>query len=188
MNELSLHILDICQNSISANASLIEIKIQEIIDANTYTIEISDDGHGMNAKTLSQVSDPFFTTRTTRKVGLGISLFKMACELTGGTFSITSKETIGTSIKAIFKHDHVDRAPLGDIEETLTVLLMNEAGIDIRYVHTYNHQTYYFDSREVKQILGDVPITDYNVILWIKNNIKEGLLSIQKEEKNEVSR
>ncbi|MEC9485751.1 MAG: ATP-binding protein [Candidatus Izemoplasma sp.] len=182
MNELSLHILDICENSISANASLIEITIEESTTQNTYTITITDDGHGMNKKTLSQVSDPFFTTRTTRKVGLGISLFKLACELTGGTFQIDSIEKEGTLIKAEFVRDHINRAPVGDIEETLTVLLMNDAGIDIRYVHMIDHQTYYFDSREVKQILNDVPITDYNVILWIKNNIKEGLLSIQKEE------
>ncbi len=182
MNELSLHILDICENSISANASLIEITIEENTKNNTYTITITDDGHGMNKKTLSQVSDPFFTTRTTRKVGLGISLFKLACELTGGTFQIDSIEHEGTLIKAEFVRDHVDRAPLGDIEDTLTVLLMNESGIDIRYVHIVDNQRYYFDSREVKQVLDDVPITDYNVILWIKNTIKEGLLSIQKEE------
>ena len=182
MNELSLHILDICQNSIKASATLIEIIINENILDNTFEIIIRDNGVGMNEKTLSQVSDPFFTTRTTRKVGLGVSLYKMACEMTDGQFEIKSEEGAGTSITANFTHDHIDRAPLGEIDETLAILIMNENNIDIYYKHTFNKKVYIFDTREVKQVLDDIPITDYNVILWIKDNIKVGLEDIQKEE------
>jgi signal transduction histidine kinase len=143
MNELSLHILDICQNSIKANATLIEIDVIDNAAANTYTIIIKDNGKGMDGKTLSQVSDPFYTTRTTRKVGLGISLFKMACEQAEGTFEITSKVNSGTVIKAVFQNNHIDRAPLGDIEETLVILLLNEANIDI-YINMFVTQKHMF--------------------------------------------
>ncbi len=182
MNELSLHILDICQNSIKADAKLIEIIIDEQPKQNLYSITIHDNGSGMNEKTLSEVSDPFFTTRTTRKVGLGVSLFKMAAEMTNGTFSVKSEEGKGTSIIATFTHDHLDRAPLGEIDETLSILILNEKNIDIYYKHIYNNKEYVFDTREVKQVLGDVPIKDYSVILWIKNNIIEGIQEILKEE------
>jgi len=182
MNELSLHILDICQNSIKANATLIEIIIEENIKNNKYSISIHDNGCGMTEKTLSSVADPFFTTRTTRDVGLGISLFKMAAELTEGHLKIESKLDYGTSVNTVFGHDHIDRAPLGKIEDTISILVLNEADIDIYYKHIYNEKEYVFDTREIKKVLDGIPFTDYNVIMWIKNNIKEGINDIQKEE------
>ena len=182
MNELSLHILDICQNSIKANATLIEIVVEEDTTANLFRITIHDNGHGMSEKTLSEVADPFFTTRTTRSVGLGVSLYKMAAEMAGGYLQITSTLNEGTSVITEFEHDHIDRAPLGAIEDTLAILIMNEAGIDIYYKHDFNKQEYVFDTREVKQVLDGIPLTDYDVILWVKNNIKEGIMTIHKEE------
>ena len=122
MNELSLHILDIVQNSLKANAKLIEITINENSKDDSYTIIISDNGHGMDEKTLTQVSDPFYTTRTTRKVGMGTSLFKMAAELCDGTFHIQSTVGVGTKVTASFVKSHVNRAPLGAIEDTITIL------------------------------------------------------------------
>lgn len=182
LNELSLHILDICQNSIKANATLISILVHENISKNIFKVTIKDDGCGMNQKTLSEVTDPFFTTRTTRKVGLGISLFKMAAEMTNGKFIVTSALDKGTSVIANFKHDHIDRAPLGKIEETLMILILNELEIDIYYEHIFNKKTYIFDTREIKKVLSGIPFTGYEVMLWIKNNIKEGILDIHKEE------
>jgi len=182
MNELSLHILDICQNSIKANSSLIKIIVNEDIQNNVFEIIIEDNGCGMNAKTLSEVADPFFTTRTTRKVGLGISLFKMAAEMSGGMFKIDSIESKGTYVKATFQHNHIDRAPLGNIAETISILVLNEANIDIYYEHKYDIRTYIFDTREVKKVLDGIPFTNYEIITWIKNNIKEGILDIHKEE------
>jgi len=182
MNELSLHILDICQNSIKANASLIEIDIDEDTNLNKFTIIIKDNGHGMNAKTLSGVADPFYTTRTTRKVGLGISLFKMAAELTDGSLKIVSEVEKGTSVIAEFTHNHIDRAPLGDMAETLIILILNEAGVDILYHHKFNNNEYLFDTREIKTVLDGIPLTESGVILWIKNNINDGITTIHKEE------
>jgi len=182
MNELSLHILDICQNSIKANASLIKIIITENIINNIYKIEIIDNGSGMDKKTLSQVADPFFTTRTTRKVGLGISLFKMAAEMTEGSLEIASTINEGTKVTTIFQNDHIDRAPLGDIEDTLSILILNENMIDIYYKHIFNDNIYIFDTREIRKVLDGIPFTDYNVIMWIKNNIQEGIINIRKEE------
>ena len=153
MNELSLHILDIVQNSIKANATLVKIIIKEDRVNNVYTIIIEDNGHGMNEKTLSEVDDPFFTTRTTRKVGMGVSLFKMACEMTEGSFKIESKVDEGTKVTAIFKNDHIDRAPLGSIEETISILILNDKNIDIYYEHIVDNKEYVFDTREVKKVL-----------------------------------
>lgn len=182
MNELSLHILDICQNSIKANATLIQISILEDLSSNLFLIQIEDNGKGMNQTTLSQVSDPFYTTRTTRKVGLGISLFKMAAEMAGGEFNITSTEGQGTCVTATFEHNHIDRAPLGNIEDTLMILMLNEAGIDIRYEHKYNDLTYVFDTKEIKDVLGDIPLSNHDVVLWIKEHINQGMTTIYKEE------
>lgn len=182
MNELSLHILDICQNSIKADSSLVEITINEDIKMNKFEIYIKDNGKGMDERTLSEVSDPFFTTRTTRKVGLGISLFKMAAELSDGSFTIESAVGVGTIVHAVFSHNHVNRAPLGVIEDTISILCLNETNIDIIYTHNFNNKSYVFSTIEVKEILDGIPFTDYNVILWIKNNIKDGIASIKKEE------
>lgn len=181
MNELSLHILDVCQNSIDANASLISIAIEEDIINDYYKIFIGDNGKGMSKKTLSQVSDPFFTTRTTRKVGLGIPMFKMAAEMCDGNFNIDSFLEKGTVVSATFKHSHIDRAPLGDIAETLTILILNERKIDVYYEHIFNGKKYIFDTREIKKVLDGIPFTDYSVIMWIKDNINNGISSLQKE-------
>ena len=182
MNELSLHILDIVQNSIKANAKLVEIIINEQDSKDCYTISIGDDGHGMDAKTLTEVSDPFFTTRTTRKVGMGTSLFKMAAELCEGNFTIESTVDVGTKVTATFVKSHIDRAPLGAIDETITILMLNDSNIDIYYKHTVNDKEYIFDTREVRQVLDGIPFTDYNVIEWVKNNIRDGINSITEEE------
>ncbi len=182
MNELSLHILDICQNSIKANANIIEIIINEDHKNNLYQIIIHDNGCGMNEKTLSEVSDPFYTTRTTRKVGLGVSLFKMAAELTDGSFEIKSELKKGTSVIATFVNNHINRAPLGKIEESIMILALNEAEIDIYYEHNINQKQYVFDTRKIREVLEGIPFTNYDVIIWMKNNIKQGINEINKEE------
>jgi len=182
MNELSLHILDIVQNSIKANATLVEIIINEQDKLDTYSITIKDNGHGMDKRTLSEVSDPFFTTRTTRKVGMGTSLFKMAAEMCEGSFTIDSEVNVGTTVTANFRKSHIDRAPLGAIDETITILMLNDNEIDIYYKHIVNEKDYIFDTKEVRQVLDGIPFTDYNVIEWVKNNIKDGINTITEEE------
>ena len=182
MNELSLHILDVVQNSIKANATLVQIVIKEDRLNDLYTITIIDNGHGMDKSTLSTVSDPFFTTRTTRKVGMGVSLFKMAAEMTEGSFTIESEPNVGTTVTAVFGNSHIDRAPLGEIADTISILILNEQCIDIYYEHIVANSSYVFDTREIKKVLDGIPFTNYDVMMWIKNNIKDGIDTIIEEE------
>ncbi len=179
MTELSLHILDIVQNSISAEANKIEIRIEEDIPNNRYVITISDNGRGMDEETLSHVTDPFFTTRTTRKVGVGISLFQQNAELTGGNLSIDSVVGKGTKVTAIFGYNHIDRLPLGDMAGTMTLLI--GANPKIRFI--YNHITplsdFEFDTIEVLEELGKVPINHPDILKVLKEMIKENLELIE---------
>ncbi len=176
MTELSLHILDICQNSVKANASIIEISIVE--QNNIMTITIKDDGDGMDKKTLEKVMDPFFTTRTTRSVGLGISLFKMASELTGGTLEIESKINVGTILKATFTINHIDLAPLGAIEDTIFTLLLQD--VDLIFTYVVDQKKYIFSTLEIKEVIPDVSYNDPLIINWVKDNIINGIKGVVK--------
>ena len=178
MKELALHILDIAQNSIRAEATVIEITIREQIKKDLMIIEIKDNGRGMNLETLQKVEDPFFTTRNTRKVGLGISLLKAAALQCEGDFKIQSNEGKGTTLTASFKHSHIDRVPLGYIEDTLITLLMIDKEIDYIYTHYYNNNKFYLNTKEIKKILQELPITDISVIDWLKEHIKNGIMNI----------
>lgn len=148
MEDLSLHILDIAENSISASAKRIEIRIDEDEGRDLLNIEIKDDGNGMDEQTLQKVLDPFFTTRTTRRVGLGLSLLAQATRESDGTIELDSKPGKGTTIKASFRYSHLDRKPLGDIDETLRILVVGHPGIDFLYEHRKNDSIYRFDTRE----------------------------------------
>src|SRR5690554_5477717 len=134
MEDLSLFILDITQNSISANSSLIKIKLYE--DGTTLTLVIEDDGKGIEPSILLKVADPFYTTRTTRKVGMGLSLLKAAAEGCGGDFEIKSQLGKGTVVQTSFKLDHIDCPPLGKMDETLTTLIICNPDIDFVYEHS----------------------------------------------------
>lgn len=178
MKELALHILDIAQNSIRAKATIIEITIWEDVKEDIFKIEIKDNGAGMDNETLKTVEDPFFTTRTTRKIGLGISLLKTAALQAEGSFNIQSKVGEGTILTIIFKHSHIDRAPLGNMIDTIITLLMLENNTDYIYTHYYNHNKFYLNTIEIKEVLKDLPITDINVIDWLRGYIKDGLENI----------
>ncbi|MCX7706798.1 MAG: ATP-binding protein, partial [Anaerolineae bacterium] len=134
MRELSLHILDALQNSLEAGATLVELTVDEDLAADRLTIVIRDNGRGMDEATLARVTDPFFTTRKTRHVGLGIPLFKAATERCNGDFVITSAPGKGTTLEATFQHSHIDRAPLGDMVGTLLSFILGGT-CDVRYVH-----------------------------------------------------
>ncbi len=178
MKELSLHILDLVQNSIRAEATLVEICITESIEKNLLEIEINDNGKGMPHEILDKASDPFFTSRTTRDVGLGIPLFKQMAEHCNGNISLISEEGIGTRLISTFEINHIDRQPLGDIEGVLVLLLV--ANPSVRFVYT--HQTisgkYVFDTLEIKNILGNSTINDSGIIKFIKEMIRENLVDI----------
>lgn len=175
MKELSLHILDIAKNSVKAKASLIEIYVNEDFNKNLLTIEIKDDGCGMSKEFLATVKDPFSTTRTTRKVGLGIPLFEAACVQCGGELNITSEVGVGTTLTATFELDSIDRAPIGDMAGTMQTLISGSPTIEFIYQHTKNSKTFSLDTRELKTVLGDVPLDTPEVLMWIDGYINEGL-------------
>ncbi len=173
MRELSLNILDVAQNSISAGAGLVEIIICESTRENTMSIEIRDDGCGMDEEMLMNVQDPFFTTRTTRKVGMGIPLFKMAAEMTGGSFEIKSAVGKGTCVRADFRTDNVDFTPLGDIDSTVVTLVTMNTGIDFAYTLKVDDGEFTLSTVQLKELLGDVPLDIPEVVMWIKDYLKE---------------
>lgn len=173
MRELSLNILDIAQNSITAGASLITIEIAEDTATKTLLIGIYDNGKGMSEEQVRSVIDPFFTTRTTRKVGMGIPLFKMAAEQTGGSLQIKSELGVGTEVRATFKTDSVDFTPLGDVAATVQMLISMNTDRDFIYRRSVDGRDFTLDTREVKEILGDVPLDAYEVSQWLIEFINE---------------
>ena len=179
MKELSLNILDITYNSIKAKASKIEISISENTVDNLIGITISDNGCGMDADFLSQVTDPFITTRTTRKVGLGIPLFKQSAEDTGGKFSIESEVGKGTTVRASFGLDHLDRAPIGDMSSTMMSLIQANDQVHFVYCHSTDKGTFVFDTDELHEQLGEIPLSEPSILNWIYEYIKENLDDIQ---------
>lgn len=181
MKELSLHILDIAQNSIKAEAEMLRIAIIENIMEDQLTIKIKDDGIGMDSDTVMKVVDPFYTTRTTRKVGLGIPLFKSSAEQCEGYFNINSQIGKGTEIIAVFKHSHIDRVPLGNMPETIITILNGCDDIDLIYTHDYNGHIFTLNSKEIKKLLDGVPISNNDVIRWLRDYVAEGLTEIYSE-------
>lgn len=179
MKELSLNILDITYNSIKAKASVIEISVSESVLKNLVEIEIKDNGCGMDEEFLAQVTDPFVTTRTTRKVGLGIPLFKQSAEDTGGSFSITSKVGEGTVVYASFQLDHLDRVPIGDMSSTMVSLIQANDQIRFLYRHATDSGAFVLDTDDLHAQLGDVPLSEPAVLSWIGEYINENLDDIQ---------
>jgi signal transduction histidine kinase len=181
MRELSLHILDIAQNSITANANEIRIAIIEDIENDKLIIRVKDDGKGMDKATLEKVVDPFYTTRTTRKVGLGLSLFKASAENCNGKFEITSELGVGTEIDAEFQYSHIDRVPLGNMAETIITIIQSNINIDLIYTHCYNHKKFALNTKDIKKTLGDLPINNMDVLIWLRGYITEALSEIASE-------
>ena len=174
MKELSLNILDITENSVKAGATLTEISIIE--NGDTLTIVIKDDGCGMSYEILKTVENPFYTTRITRKVGLGIPLLKMAAEQTGGSVKIVSNTNVathGTTVTANFFKNHLDFTPLGDIKETIVTLIQGHPDTDFLFIHQTQLGEVKLDTRELRAVLEGVPLDTYEVIVWIKEYLNE---------------
>ena len=172
MRELSLNVMDIVQNSLVAGASLVAVIVCE--DDVNLTIIIEDNGKGMDAETLARVQSPFYTTRTTRSVGLGIPLYKMACEMTGGSLELSSSPGVGTKLKALFIKGHIDMVPLGDISQTIQLLVTCNPEVDFVYTRTLHNRSYTMDTREMRDVLGeDVPLSSPEVSLWLKEYLGE---------------
>ncbi len=191
MKELSLNILDITENSVKAGASVTSIIVEE--KGNTLTLTIEDDGKGMSEEILRGVTDPFYTTRTTRKVGLGLPLLKLAAEQSGGEMSIQSTsieddpENHGTKVTAKFYKDSIDFTPLGDVVSTVLTLIQGHPDTDFYFRHSSEDSgqqdfSVELDTRELREVLGgDVPLNDYEVIKWI-----EGYLSEQYQDPGDI--
>lgn len=180
MKDIAEHILDITQNSISAKATLIEIKIHQSVAENYYQLIIIDNGVGMDKETLQKVINPFYTSRTTRKVGMGIPLLKQNVEITGGNFTIQSKLGEGTMIHAHFVLDSYDLIPEGDIAGSVVLTIVMNPDLDFIFEYASDRANYVFDTRKIKEVLGGVPITNSKIrkylIEMIEENIKETLL------------
>jgi len=173
LREISLHIIDIAENGIAAGADLIEIKISELRLKNLLEITIRDNGRGIPPELINRVTDPFFTTRTTRRVGLGLSLLKDATKRCGGGFNIASREGKGTKISASFELDHIDLAPIGDLAGSIMCLIMGNPGVDFIYTHEYNRRSFTIDTRDIRKKLDGVPINRPEVLRFIEDVIKE---------------
>lgn len=186
MKELSLNILDVVENSISAGASLIKIGIFADSAKDRLTISIEDDGSGISKDKLQQIEDPFYTTRTTREVGLGIPLFKMAAINAGGNFRIESQTDKGTSVHAEFALSHIDRMPLGNITDTLHSLIVTNPNMDFYYRYQIDDKGFTLDTREFRKILQGIPLNSAEISLYIKEYLTENKNAVDKNFKFNV--
>ena len=175
MRELALHILDIAENSISAGATEIKIYINEDLKDDKLIIHIKDNGKGMDPETLAIVTDPFVTSRTTRKVGLGIPFFKAAAEACEGKLTIQSKPNVGTKVAVQFKHSHIDRMPLGDLTGTLLTLIIGSPEINWIFDYRYNGHQFIFDNQPIKDTLDGVPLSEPAVMRFIREMLESGI-------------
>jgi len=171
MEDFSLHILDIAENSIRAGATLIKIRIEEDVDNNLLLITISDNGKGMDEEMLKKATDPFFTTKGTRRIGLGLPLLAQAARESMGDFRITSEKGRGTVIEARFQYNHIDRKPIGDMTQTLIVLITANPDIDFLYEQINNRGHRVIDTREIKKSTGNEPVSLQKLIKIIRNTL-----------------
>ena len=181
MTELSLNILDIAENSVKAGAALTEITVAAESDANLLEIIIRDNGCGMTKEQVNKVIDPFYTTRTTRKVGLGVPFFKESAEAAGGNFSIVSEVGVGTTVKASYELDNIDRMPMGDLTATIHTLVTMHEDMDFLFTYKVNENEFRLDTRELREILGDISFKEYEVSQYIKDYLKENITSVTGE-------
>lgn len=179
MQELSLHLLDIAQNGIKAAADLICISICQDRTTQTMILTVEDNGCGMDEATLAQVQSPFFTTRTTRPVGLGVPFFQMSAQMTGGSFEVESTVGEGTLFRATYHTDHIDCLPLGDIVTTIVTLISMNPTINFCYRYEVDGKAFLFDTREAKQLLEGVPIDSPDVVAFLHDYLTDQIHQIE---------
>jgi anti-sigma regulatory factor (Ser/Thr protein kinase) len=190
MRELSLHILDALENAVEAGASRVTARIEEDPERDLLRIEIADNGKGIPKEMIEKVINPFFTTRTTRHVGLGIPLFAAAARRCDGDLDIESEPGKGTKLIATFRASHIDRAPLGDLPSALLAILLSDRPVDIDYSHRIGGEEFRFDSSEIREELGEVPLSHPRVRGWLFDLLREGetsLCAAAPEERRAVS-
>lgn len=174
MTELSLHILDLVQNAVEAGAHRVEIVISEDSKKDFLCLEVKDDGRGMTEEEISRVLDPFYTTRRTRHVGLGLPLLQEACRRCEGDLTIRSRPGEGTTVRAWFKRSHIDRAPLGDVPAALMTALFSSRPMDWSFVHRVDGREFRVDTAEMRKELAEIPLTHPRLRTWLKEYLKEG--------------
>jgi hypothetical protein len=180
MKEISLHLLDIAENSVAAQSKNISVHVHEDQFHDLLTVCVIDDGRGMDAATVQQVQDPFYTTRTTRNVGLGIPLLKLAAEQAEGSFSLQSEPGKGAWVEAEFRHSHIDRMPLGDLASTFLTLLISHPQMDWTFLYRVTDKNkksrdFLFESAELKSELGDISLTEPEVLTFLRGIFEEGI-------------
>ncbi len=180
MRELALHIMDIAENGIGAGADCIHILVDESLGENRLKIEIKDNGNGIPPDMLDKVIDPFVTSRTTRRVGLGLSLFKAAAERCEGEFAIESEPDKGTQTRGTFQYDHIDRAPVGDMAGTISMLIMGNSNVDFVYTHIVDGADFSLDTREFRDD-PDISLSDPSVIFQLTQSIRSELSKLKRE-------
>lgn len=173
--------MDIAQNSIRAGASCIGIAVEENLTKDELTITVEDDGCGMDEATLKRIRDPFFTSRTVRKVGLGIPLLQQNAERTGGDVDIRSLPGKGTVLKARFVHSHLDRPPLGNLAETICLLIAANPTIEFSFTRSSGKGSFGLDTRELKQMLEGTPLNDPEILNGVREMIEENEKEITEE-------
>jgi anti-sigma regulatory factor (Ser/Thr protein kinase) len=178
MLELAMHILDIAENSVRAGATAVTIDIHEDEAADSLVMEITDNGKGMDEDEITKALDPFYTTKKVRRIGLGLPMLKEACRLCDGAFSIESSRIGGTKVTARFRHSHIDRQPLGNMASTLLMLITGNPDMDFVYTHRKNGATFSVNTRIIKDTIEDVPVTNPEIIRFIRTMIDEGLKEI----------
>lgn len=173
MEDLSLHILDIAENSIAANADKIEIRIEEDMKKDLLSIEVIDNGVGMDKETLERATDPFYTSKTVRRFGFGLSLLSEAAKAANGHFSVQSIKGEGTIVKADFQHSHIDRQPLGDIGQTIITLVIGNPDIDFVFEHKINNHTCSIDTRQIRTQLQSMPLNSLAGIKLLRQKLEK---------------
>jgi hypothetical protein len=190
MREIALHLVDLAENSISADARTVHISIREDFRTNKLIATVEDDGKGMNEEAIRQVTDPFYTSRTTRKVGLGIPLFKASAEACGGAMKIASRPGSGTRIEATFQHSHIDRMPLGDLPTTFTNLALTHPEVHWIFTYAFNPpykdqpQVFEFDDQTLKQTVEGLPLTHPAVISYVRSTLEDGIAETKRNSRS----
>jgi hypothetical protein len=183
MREIALHLLDIAENSVAAEGKTIGVHVHEDLSQDRLSAAVIDDGRGMDAETAQQVQDPFYTTRTTRSVGLGIPLLKLAAEQADGSFSLQSEPGKGTWVEAEFRHSNIDRMPLGDLSATFLTLLISHPQVDWTFLYRVTERNgksddFLLESAELKRELGDISLTEPEVLTFVRGMIEEGVAAV----------
>jgi len=177
MRELSLHILDVVENGITAGGNCIWIEVEEARKKDQLKI-----GRGMPIEKMKNINDPFITSRTTRRVGLGLSLLAAAAERCDGTLRVDSQPGKGTEVAATFRYHHIDRAPLGDMAATVTTLIIGNPGIDFVYSHRIDGKDFSLDTREIRTEMEDLSLSNPVVIHHLTESIRSALKALTTDE------